>query len=99
MPGISLQDPLSSTRAKQYTDFAADVDLRLSALEKPCRGLMVGEPGVVVLLLADDTEEAFETFGNDTFLPVQAFAILTAGTEGGNAEGSTTTAASVTVFW
>lgn len=93
-----IQDPLSSHLFEHFEGAVTeDIELSRTALKKPCRGIMVGTAGIIVLRRIDDVEVAITTLGTDTFLPVQVSAILASGSEGETPP--TTTAEDITVFW
>lgn len=96
----SIEDKMSSKLYEHFSGAPGDQDLRRNgSLKLPCRGVQVGTAGILVLMRPDGVEVAIETFAEDTFLPVQAVEILTAGSVGGAAEGATTTAQDITVYW
>lgn len=95
-----LPDPHSTAKFHQYWVGVAGADVPLSELvspKKPCRGLMVGSPGILVVLCCDDVARQVVTYSSDVYLPMQVQAILSSAEI--DEETVTSTAHSITVYW
>jgi len=95
----SIEDKLSSKLYEVFVGPPGNQDLRRSLLKLPCRGIKIGTPGTLVVVRPDGVEVPLTTVVADTFEPVQAIGLRSVGAVGGGAEGSTSDAEDVTVYW
>lgn len=91
-----LSDPHSSAKFAQYWVGAVGADVPLDRgpsgdelAKKPCRGMIVGTAGSLVIEGVDGESQTIVTHTADLYLPIQATALIAAGS----------TCEDITVFW